>query len=391
MSDEHVSTSNAVVEAPKPLTSMLAAVKATLSGEQAQTTLAAEQKAQPESVEQAKQDKPSIEVVGKEKKGRFIQSGEPKSETVKDEPAKADTAKDESHGIKQLREQYERTKQEFSAAKEELAKLKGQLNPEEYKVAKEELERLKSERQELLDAIKASDVTKHPDFKREVEAPLKAAESRLLQYVPDNLKGTIKWLAEQPASAQRLNALEQAVSELSPIAQSAIVNAVESYTDLVARRDAVIANSKQFAEQLEQRRNADVQRRQQEERSVIDRHIADALQAASEEIPLFRDKDGDDAWNAEVRGRRESVKKLLTTETDPSRLAEAAVFAEYGRKAISLLPKAQAEIERLSKELDSLKSARPMAPKQGTATQGTDKPKNFAEAMKAAMAGTFTG
>lgn len=386
------SKSTAVVDPPKPPSGMIAAMRATLSGESAPAAADAPASTEAPKTDTATQDKPNLEVVGRDRKGRFIDSGStqddsppvsaPKSDAV---PAKPEA---ESVGLKNLRQQLEKTKSEYKTAQDELASLRGQLNPEEYKAAKEELERLKAEKGELLDALKAADFTRHPEYKREVEAPLKAAEARLLQYVPDNLKGQIRYLADQPPSAQRLSAIEQAVSELSPIAQSAIVNAVESYSDAITRRNAVLENGKQFAEQYEQKRAQDAQRRQQEARTAFDRHIADALTAAADEIPMFKERSGDDTWNKEVVARRAAVQHLLTAETDPSRLAEAAVFAEVGRKTLGLLPKAQAEIARLQAELDSLKSNRPGVPKQATATQGTDKPKTFVEAMKAALAGS---
>jgi hypothetical protein len=364
---------------------MIEAMKATLAGTEAPKPIEQPVEAKPEKQAEQAESKANIEV-SRDKKGRFIDSAPSAPDTkVSDDVAKQQQ-QPESAGIKQLREQYEKTKQEYKAAQEELAKLRGQLNPEEYKVAKEELERLRAERAELMDTIKAVDFTRSPEFKSEIEAPLKAAESRMLQYVPENLKGTIRYLAEQPASAQRLTALEQAVSELSPIAQAAIVGAVENYSVLVDKRNAALENAKHFAGEIDKRRQAETSRRQQEAQAAIDRHIADALQAASEEIPLFRDRDGDEDWNAKVKSRRENVRKLLTAETDPSRLAEAAVFAEYGKQAIALLPRAEAEIKRLTDELDKLKSSRPGIPTGGG--KGADpKPKSFAEAMKAALAG----
>ena len=385
MADTIQSTSTAVVEPPKPPRSMIEAVKATLAGTEPPKPVEAQQEPKHEAqAEPAKQ--PNVEV-SRDKKGRFIDSGSPAPEVkpASDDPKQAQQ-QPESAGIKQLREQYEKTKQELAAAKGELTKLQGQLSPEEFKVAKEELERLKAESKELRDTLKAVDFTRSPEFKAEIEAPLKAAEARLFQYVPDNLKGTIKYLAEQPASPQKLAALEQAVSELSPIAQAAIANAVEHYSGLVDKRNAALENAQHYAGELEKRRQDEATRRQRDAQAAIDRHIQDALAAAAEEIPLFRDRDGDDEWNAKVRNRRESVRKLLTAETDPSRLAEAAVFAEYGRQAIALLPKAEAEIQRLTAELDKLKAARPGIPTVAGKV-GDTKPKSFAEAMKAALAG----
>lgn len=385
MADTIQSASTAVVEPPKPPTSMIQAIKATLAGTEApKPPEAAPEPKQEVQAEPAKQ--PNIEV-SRDKKGRFIDSGSsaPEVKPAPDDPKQAQQ-QPESAGIKQLREQYEKTKQELAAAKGELIKLQGQLSPEEFKVAKEELERLKAESQELRDTLKAVDFTRSPEFKAEIEAPLKAAETRLFQYVPDNLKGTIKYLAEQPASPQKLAALEQAVSELSPIAQAAIVNAVEHYSGLVDKRNAALQNAQHYAGELEKRRQAESSKRQQEAQAAIERHIQDALAAASEEIPLFRDKDGDDDWNSKLRNRRESVRKLLTAETDPARLAEAAVFAEYGRHAISVLPRAEAEIQRLTAELDKLKASRPGIP-TGAGKGADAKPKSFVEAMKAALSG----
>lgn len=383
MPEQVIATPAVEVQAPPtPNRSLAEAVKAALSGEQAPKPADAVKPA-------AEPAKPTVEPVSRDKQGRFAQVGQPASEEAKtDDPKPTETKPEHAEaggGPKQLREAYEKLKAEHAAAKAELEKARSALTPTEYEAAKVELAKLKEERDSLSESLKVADVTRHPDFQREFVAPIKAAESRLLQYVPDNLKGTVKFLAEQPPSAQRLAALEQAVSELSPIAQAAVVNAVESYSNLIERRDAAVSQAKTYAEQLEQRRNQDAQRRASEQTEFVRRHIQDALTAAAEEIPLFKERDGDEAWNGQVASRRAAVESLLTKETDPSKLAEAAVYAEIGRASVALLPAAEKKIAELTKQLEELKASRPMAPKQGALSQ-PDKPKSFMEAMKRAMA-----
>jgi len=383
MPEQVIATPAVEVQAPPALNRSLAdAVKAALSGqEQPKPTEAAKAATEP--------SKPTVEVATRDKQGRFTQVGQPAPDETKTDEAKPVEHKTEQAeaggGPKQLREAYEKLKAEHATAKAELEKARSALTPAEYEAAKAELAQLKQERDSLSESLKVADVTRHPDFQREFVAPIKAAESRLLQYVPDNLKGTVKFLAEQPASAQRLAALEQAVSELSPLAQAAVVNAVESYSNLIERRDAAVGQAKNYADQLEQRRTQDAQRKSAEQVEFVKRHIADALAAAAEEVPLFREKPDDAAWNSQVAARRASVEALLTKETDPNKLAEAAVYAEIGRASIGLLPAAEKKIAELTKQLEELKSSRPMASKSGPSSQ-PDKPKTFMEAMKRAMA-----
>ena len=383
MPEQVIATPAVEVQAPPALNRSLAdAVKAALSGQE-QPKPAEVAKAVPEPT------KPTVEVATRDKQGRFTQVGQPAQEDTKTDEAKPAEPKTEQAeaggGPKQLREAYEKLKAEHATAKAELEKARSALTPAEYESAKTELAKLKQERDSLSESLKVADVARHPDFQREFVAPIKAAENRLLQYVPDNLKGTVKFLAEQPPSAQRLAALEQAVSELSPIAQAAVVNAVESYSNLIERRDAAVSQAKTYADQLEQRRNQDAQRKASEQTEFVRRHIHDALTAAAEEIPLFKERDGDEAWNGQVASRRAAVESLLTKETDPSKLAEAAVYAEIGRASVALLPAAEKKIAELTKQLEELKASRPMAPKQGALSQ-PDKPKTFMEAMKRALA-----
>lgn len=291
---------------------------------------------------------------------------EPKPEAKPEEQREAPADK--------LRKQYELTKAELEKLKSELASRSNQsFDPVE-------VERLRNEREELAKAVERLRIEESPAFKQKFNAPIENAIKRAKDLVPQETRQRLEYLLRQPQSESRLTELEAIVSDLPQMRQAEIARLAGTISDVIAERDTEIASAGQ-------RLKIEQQEKAREQKEWAEKMFKDTLDAATNDLPMFQVKDGDEEHNASVKARVDRARKLMLGENDPAELSEAAFWAVVGQDALPLLSAAKAEIKKLQGELDALRNARPNLSETAGDGGDTGQPKSFAEAVRAALKG----
>lgn len=308
------------------------------------------------------------------KLGDEDESAPPKNKSDWDK-FKAKHAERESNLKKDLEAREARLK-EFEAKMAELEGKAAKAN--EVGADKAIFDQMKKENDELRSRIMALDVTQDPRFVSYYDGKTNAQIDLAKRIVgPERAEAIAQALKlpDSPEYVEIKNAqIEEAISELTPLQQSRIGGVLNALNDISGERQSDIAKAAEHKSKL--------QAQQDQARSTMastrDKLFEEAVRGAQDPqngMTIYQYRDGDDQWNAGVKNRIESAKRLLTGQgVDPKNIVLAALHAAAAPDAVQIfqasLAAKDAEIARLNEQVKQMTAARPAGGATATAAQG---------------------
>lgn len=332
-----------------------------------------------------KKERKSFEDLGEKPEAK---EKEKPSERARDEKGKfaankaaEEAAKEpENEGIKSLRKAYE-------AAQKERDELKAKLQQTGAGIDIEEVEKLRaraSEQEKILARVKYEATN---EYQTKFVQPLSELVRYAKDLVPDeDQAAAIELLFDWAPSKRRTEALDRLIENATPGKQAELLRIAAQAASLVIERDKAKGNPverlKEMETQAQARQKAQFEQQVKLATEVFDRTAGEAADA----FEFFR-KTGDPQHDANVDRRVKVARDFMLGNPDIEQISEMAFYASLGKESAALLPKAQAEIARLTKELEDLRSKRPAASGFSGGNQSSEKPNFFTAFMQGSQGG----
>lgn len=281
-------------------------------------------------------------------------------ENVKSEEAKSSWQK--------LKAARDEAAQKAAALEAEILAIKQQFDPDAFK-------KTKDENLQLTEALRKLNVEMHPKFKETFDAPIENAVNRAKKFVPSEYHVEVdKWL-KAPESPERDAAL-QAITESLPIhKQAAFVRHVEDASMAIEKKQAALQDERSYVQKWEQDQKAAQETQRIQAEAFAKNTFQNVLKSKFSDNPIFQGEDSEKNIKA--------AQDLLFGNNPPEVLAEAVLYAQYGREVAPLLQKAHDELVAAYAQIDKLTSK-----SMGKASAGSSDaaPKDMWSAIREAMA-----
>jgi hypothetical protein len=260
----------------------------------------------------------------------------------------------------------------------------------EYESKLRDFDNLRTEHEKLSGEFKRVAVEATPEWKTRFVEPIKSAVEQAKKIVGSEKGTQLAMLLEMPESEYRTNALESLVGELSPMRQQQVAALAMRVSEVQAARDAARADHGKYAEEhaAQSQRAQEAQAAKQKEDG--ERFYRRTLDWATKTLPVFQEREGNEAVNKLVGENREKLRNLLLGQNDPEALGQTAAWALYGQYAGNMLSAAAAEMEKKDALIAKLQGAQP---RQGTTSSAgggggaAEKPMTFLQAIKRETSG----
>ena len=307
-------------------------------------------------------------------KGRFAAIAEQADGDAEPGQTQQAQPEHESKGIKQLRSEYERVKKELDELR---VKQTPAFDPSEIEAIKKEKERLEG----IVAKVKYQETK---EYQEKYVKPLESTIKKATNIAGQEHHSKIALLFDMPESDARREAIERIIENSSLARQAEVLRLASEASSIVEARTEAIGDPKSRLAELERqeqlRQQAEQKQLQQFKRNLFDETAKEAANA----FELFRAKQGDEAHNKAVERRLKEAESFMLGNPDPDQIAEMTFYAVAGKEAIPMLHRAQKEIQKLTKELEDMRSKRPTFG-QGQSTQS--KPVSAVEAFLKASRG----
>lgn len=290
---------------------------------------------------------------------------------VEDYPENAKSPEAKSSWDKLKADREEKAKR-VAALEAELLAVKQQFDPEAYKKAKEENELLSLE-------IRKLGVERHPKFKEAFEKPIAEAVERAKKTIPAEYhKEVDKWL-KQPDSAEKDAALQVIYEALPPHKVGVFVRYVEDANLAIEKRSEALKQEGEWVARFEADQKAAEERARTQADALARSTFTNVLKTKFHDNPLFAETD------PHYQDRVKSAESLLFGNNQPEQLAEAALYAEYGRSVEPLLRQAHDEIARLTEQVNKLQAGGGIRTPSAGGSQNTGGESDWRTAVNAAF------
>lgn len=275
------------------------------------------------------------------------------------ENAKSDEAKTSWQKLKADRDEKAKL---FAERDAELLELKKRFDPSAY-------EKAIKENEELSNKIRRLDVEQHPKFKEAFEKPIDNAVALAKRAVPSNLHSDVEKILRQNDSPERDKAIADIVDQLPAHKATVFSQAVIQADTALESRKAALASEKQWVENFNREQKEANERARIQTDAQAKTVFQNVLKQKFGDNPLFdTSNEAVKESNAQRIARAES---LLFGSNAPEALAEAVLWAEYGRDVQPLLVAAYAELERMTKLVDK-QSGQSMGKTSGSSSGSND-------------------
>ena len=281
------------------------------------------------------------------------------------ESAKSEEAKNSWQKLKAARDE---AAQKAATLEAEILALKQQFDPDIFKKTKEENE-------QLTQALRRLNVEMHPKFRETFDAPIDQAVSRAKKFVPEQYHADVDKVLKAPDSPERDQAIAAITEQLPIHKQAAFIRHVEDASMAIEKKQMALKDEQKYVSEWESQEKA---------KQEAARVQADAL-ARTTFNNVFKNKFSDNPI-FKGEGAEENLKaaqELLFGNNPPEVLAEAVLYAQYGRQVAPLLQKAHDELKAAYAQIDKLTSK-----SGGKAAVGSSDsaPKDMWSAIREAMA-----
>lgn len=281
------------------------------------------------------------------------------------ESAKSEEAKNSWQKLKAARDE---AASKASALEAEILALKQQFDPEIFKKTKEENE-------QLTQALRRLNVEMHPKFRETFDAPIEQAVSRAKKFVPEQYHADVDKVLKAPDSPERDQAIAAITEQLPIHKQAAFIRHVEDASMALEKKQMALKDEQKYVSEWESQEKAKQEAARVQADALAKTTFNNVFKNKFSDNPIFKGEGAEENLKA--------AQELLFGNNPPEVLAEAVLYAQYGRQVAPLLQKAHDELKAAYAQIDKLTSK-----SGGKAAVGSSDsaPKDMWSAIREAMA-----
>lgn len=281
------------------------------------------------------------------------------------ESAKSEEAKSSWAKLKAARDE---AAQKAAALEAEVLALKQQFDPELLKKTKEEND-------QLTQALRRLNVEMHPKFRETFDAPIEQAVSRAKKFVPEQYHADIDKVLKAPDSPERDQAIAAITEQLPIHKQAAFIRHVEDASMALEKKQMALKDEQKYVSEWEAQEKAKQETARTQADALARTTFNNVFKAKFSDNPIFKGEEAETNLRA--------AQDLLFGNNPPEVLAEAVLYAQYGKQMAPLLQKAHDELKAAYSQIDKLTSK-----SGGKAAAGSSDsaPKDMWAAIREAMA-----
>jgi hypothetical protein len=281
------------------------------------------------------------------------------------ESAKSEEAKSSWAKLKAARDEAAKKAEALEA---EVLALKQQFDPDLFKKTKEEND-------QLTQALRRLNVEMHPKFRETFDAPIEQAVSRAKKFVPDQYHAEVDKVLKAPDSPERDQAI-QAITENLPIhKQAAFIRHVEDASMAIEKKQNALRDEQKYVTEWESQEKAKQEAARVQADALARTTFQNVFKTKFAENPVFKGE--------EAETNLKAAQDLLFGNNSPEVLAEAVLYAQYGKQMAPLLQKAHDELKAAYSQIDRLTSK---SGGKAVASGSDSAPKDMWSAIREAMA-----
>lgn len=281
------------------------------------------------------------------------------------ESAKSEEAKNSWQKLKAARDE---AAQKAAALEAEILALKQQFDPDIFKKTKEENE-------QLTQALRRLNVEMHPKFRETFDAPIDQAVSRAKKFVPEQYHADVDKVLKAPDSPERDQAIAAITEQLPIHKQAAFIRHVEDASMALEKKQMALKDEQKYVSEWESQEKAKQEAARVQADALAKTTFNNVFKNKFSDNPIFKGEGAEENLKA--------AQELLFGNNPPEVLAEAVLYAQYGRQVAPLLQKAHDELKAAYAQIDKLTSK-----SGGKAAVGSSDsaPKDMWAAIREAMA-----
>ena len=281
------------------------------------------------------------------------------------ESAKSEEAKNSWQKLKAARDE---AASKASALEAEILALKQQFDPDVFKKTKEENE-------QLTQALRRLNVEMHPKFRETFDAPIEQAVSRAKKFVPEQFHADVDKVLKAPDSPERDQAIAAITEQLPIHKQAAFIRHVEDASMALEKKQTALKDEQKYVSEWESQEKAKQEAARVQADALAKTTFNNVFKNKFSDNPIFKGEGAEQNLKA--------AQELLFGNNPPEVLAEAVLYAQYGRQVAPLLQKAHDELKAAYAQIDKLTSK-----SGGKAAVGSSDsaPKDMWAAIREAMA-----
>lgn len=281
------------------------------------------------------------------------------------ESAKSEEAKSSWAKLKAARDE---AAQKAAALEAEILALKQQFDPELFKKTKEEND-------QLTQALRRLNVEMHPKFRETFDAPIEQAVSRAKKFVPEQYHADIDKVLKAPDSPERDQAIAAITEQLPIHKQAAFIRHVEDASMALEKKQMALKDEQKYVSEWEAQEKAKQETARTQADALARTTFNNVFKTKFSDNPIFKGEEAETNLRA--------AQDLLFGNNPPEVLAEAVLYAQYGKQMAPLLQKAHDELKAAYSQIDKLTSK-----SGGKAAAGSSDsaPKDMWAAIREAMA-----
>lgn len=226
---------------------------------------------------------------------------------------------------------------------------------------KEEIESLQKKIDELDAIVQKNALIEHPKFKEHYDGAIDKEIERVKAFSGDHAD-EIAGLLRLPESKQRNERLAEIIAELDQIPAAKLVAAVDRVDRLVSEKATELNNWKENKLRMANLEQQSFQERTQAGVAALGRAVEATLLKVSDAangLELFRQVDGNPAWNSTVQQRIESARRMAASDVSPEMIAELSVAAVVAPEYRKLYLSQREFNQKLKEEITRLTGAEP--------------------------------
>lgn len=226
---------------------------------------------------------------------------------------------------------------------------------------KEEIESLQKKIDELDAIVQKNALIEHPKFKEHYDGAIDKEIERVKAFSGDHAD-EIAGLLRLPESKQRNERLAEIIAELDQIPAAKLVAAVDRVDRLVSEKSTELNNWKENKLRMANLEQQSFQERTQAGVQALGRAVEATLLKVSDAangLELFRQVDGNPAWNSTVQQRIESARRMAASDVSPEMIAELSVAAVVAPEYRKLYLSQREFNQKLKEEITRLTGAEP--------------------------------
>jgi hypothetical protein len=180
-------------------------------------------------------------------------------------------------------------------------------------------------------------------------------------------------LLSMPDGEYRDAQIRDFVSELDVLDQSRLGGVLNSLADIDTERANAITEARTSGEAIRQRETEARERAGKEQTAKVNAFIDSKIKALTDPTkgnPMFQKREKDEAWNAAVDKRLESVKNILVGQVTPEEMFNAGANSVAYHQLLSEHQTLQKENAAMKEQLSKLTAAQPKIEGAGAAAGG---------------------